>query len=121
MKIAAYNVNGVNSRLPVLLRWSEESAPDIVCLHELKAPQEKFPEAAISDAGYDTIWHGQKCRNGVAILSRVGAIQEARRGLPGDPDDMRPISAIQPTQPQGTASKDLKAASRQVRSRSSRL
>lgn len=87
MKIATYNVNGVNGRLPVLLRWLEESAPDIVCLQELKAPDDKFPAAAIRAAGYDAIWHGQKSWNGVAILSRVGEIHETRRGLPGDRDD----------------------------------
>jgi exodeoxyribonuclease-3 len=83
IKIATYNVNGVNGRLPVLLRWLEESAPDIVCLQELKAPEEKFPEEAIFNAGYDAIWHGQKSWNGVAILSRVGAPVEIRRGLEG--------------------------------------
>lgn len=88
MKIATYNVNGVNGRLPVLLRWLKESAPDIVCLQELKAPQEKFPEQAIRDAGYQAIWHGQKSWNGVAILSRKSAIEEIRRALPGDPGDM---------------------------------
>lgn len=87
MKIATYNVNGVNGRLPVLLRWLEESAPDIVCLQELKAPQEKFPELAIRDAGYNAIWHGQKSWNGVAILARNKEIQEVRRALPGDPED----------------------------------
>lgn len=87
MKIATYNVNGVNGRLPVLLRWLAEAAPDIVCLQELKAPDERFPIDAIRAAGYDAIWHGQKSWNGVAILSRVGSIQETRRGLPGDPDD----------------------------------
>jgi exodeoxyribonuclease-3 len=87
MKIATYNVNGVNGRLPVLLRWLEETTPDVVCLQELKAPQEKFPEQAIRDAGYHAIWHGQKSWNGVAILSRYGEIQETRRGLPGDPED----------------------------------
>jgi exodeoxyribonuclease-3 len=87
MRIATYNVNGVNGRLPVLLRWLEEAAPDIACLQELKAPQEKFPEAPIRDLGYDVIWHGQKSWNGVAMLSRVGEIHETRRGLPGDPDD----------------------------------
>jgi len=86
MKIATYNVNGVNGRLPVLLRWLEERQPDIVCLQELKAPNEKFPEKAIRDSGYDVIWHGQKSWNGVAMLSRVGKIHETRRGLPGDPD-----------------------------------
>ena len=87
MKIATYNVNGVNGRLPVLLRWLEQSAPDVVCLQELKAPQEKFPEKAIEEAGYQAIWHGQKSWNGVAILSRDAKPEEIRRVLPGDPDD----------------------------------
>ncbi|MEN5177872.1 MULTISPECIES: exodeoxyribonuclease III [Brevundimonas] len=89
MKIATYNVNGVNGRLPVLLRWLELAEPDIVCLQELKSPQEKFPESAIRDLGYDVIWHGQSRWNGVALLSRVGEIHETRRGLPGDPEDLQ--------------------------------
>ena len=89
MKIATYNVNGVNGRLPVLLRWLSEEAPDIVCLQELKAPQEKFPETAMRELGYQAIWHGQKSWNGVAILSRCGDIHETRRALPGDPDDVQ--------------------------------
>ena len=72
MKIATYNVNGVNGRLPVLLRWLAEDQPDIVVLQELKAPQDKFPEGPIRDLGYDAIWYGQKSWNGVAMLSRVG-------------------------------------------------
>jgi exodeoxyribonuclease-3 len=88
VKIATYNVNGVNGRLPVLLRWLAETRPDVVCLQELKAPDEKFPEGAIGHAGYEAIWHGQKSWNGVAILSRVGTPVETRRGLPGDPDDV---------------------------------
>ena len=87
MKIATFNVNGVNGRLPVLLRWLAESKPDVACLQELKAPQEKFPEAAIREAGYGVIWHGQKSWNGVAILARGMDPIERRRGLPGDPDD----------------------------------
>jgi exodeoxyribonuclease III len=87
MKIATYNVNGIGARLPVLLRWLAETQPDVVCLQELKAPDEKFPLEAINDAGYAAIWHGQKSWNGVAILSRSGEIQELRKGLPGDPDD----------------------------------
>ncbi|WP_156679972.1 exodeoxyribonuclease III [Sphingomonas profundi] len=89
MKIATYNVNGVNGRLPVLLRWLEEAAPDIVCLQELKAPQEKFPESAIRAAGYGPIWHGQKSWNGVAILARGHDPEETVRGLPGDPADVQ--------------------------------
>jgi exodeoxyribonuclease-3 len=88
MKIATYNVNGVNGRLPVLLRWLAETQPDVVCLQELKAPEEKFPLEAINEAGYQAIWHGQKSWNGVAILSRNLEMQELRRVLPGDPEDL---------------------------------
>jgi exodeoxyribonuclease-3 len=88
MKIATYNVNSINARLPNLLRWLSESAPDVVCLQELKSPQDRFPEAAIRAAGYGVIWHGQKSWNGVAILSKNSDPQEIRRVLPGDPDDV---------------------------------
>src|SRR3954463_4004379 len=87
MKIATYNVNGINARLPVLLRWLEESKPDVACLQELKAPPENFPLEAIQNAGYNAIWHGQKSWNGVAILARNAQPEEIRRGLPDDPDD----------------------------------
>src|SRR6476659_5423339 len=88
MKIATYNVNGVNGRLAVLLRWLKQARPDVVCLQELKAPQEKFPEQALRDAGYGAIWHGQKSWNGVAILAKGAPPVETRRGLPGDPQDL---------------------------------
>jgi exodeoxyribonuclease-3 len=87
MKIATFNVNGVNGRLPVLLRWLDEAAPDIACLQELKTSDEKFPAAALAEAGYAAIWHGQKSYNGVAVLARGRPPMERRRGLPGDPDD----------------------------------
>jgi exodeoxyribonuclease-3 len=89
VKIATFNVNGVNGRLPVLLRWLGEAKPDVVCLQELKAPQEKFPIAAIRDAGYGAIWQGQKSWNGVAILVRGADPVETGRGLPGDPEDVQ--------------------------------
>jgi exodeoxyribonuclease-3 len=88
MKIATYNVNGINGRLPVLLRWLKEAAPDVACLQELKAPQEKFPLQAIEEAGYNAIWHGQKSWNGVAILAKKAKPEEIRRVLPGDPEDL---------------------------------
>jgi exodeoxyribonuclease-3 len=87
VKIATFNVNGVNGRLPILLRWLQEAQPDVVCLQELKAPDQRFPAAAIEDAGYGVIWHGQKSWNGVAILARNAVPVETRRGLPGDPED----------------------------------
>jgi exodeoxyribonuclease-3 len=87
VKIATFNVNGIGARLPALLRWLGEFKPDVACLQELKAPQDKFPEAAIREAGYSPIWHGQKSWNGVAILARGREPVESRRGLPGDPED----------------------------------
>ncbi len=87
MRIATYNVNGINGRLPVLLRWLDHERPDVVCLQELKAPDEKVPRLALEKAGYGAIWHGQSRWNGVAILSRDCEPVETRRGLPGDPDD----------------------------------
>jgi exodeoxyribonuclease-3 len=87
VKIATFNVNGINGRLPVLLRWLAVAEPDVVCLQELKAADEKFPEAAIRAAGYGAVWHGQKSWNGVAILARNAMPVETRRDLPGDADD----------------------------------
>lgn len=88
MRIATYNVNSINARLPVFLRWLAETQPDIVCLQELKAPQEKFPVAEIQQAGYNALWVGQKSWNGVAILARGMQIEETRRALPGDAEDV---------------------------------
>jgi len=88
MKIATYNVNGVNGRLNVLLRWLSDTQPDIVCLQELKAPQDKFPERAINEAGYNAIWHGQKQWNGVAVLAK-GEIKEIGKTLPGNVEDLQ--------------------------------
>lgn len=86
MKIATYNVNGINGRLPVLLQWLKEAKPDVVCLQELKCPDKLFPQQQLLDAGYHAIWQGQKSWNGVAILA-TEEIKETRRGLDGDPDD----------------------------------
>ena len=88
MRIATYNVNGINARLPVLMRWLDEAKPDVVCLQELKAPQEKIPVDAIQEVGYSGIWHGQKSWNGVAIITRDGQPEEVRRILPGDGEDL---------------------------------
>jgi exodeoxyribonuclease III len=87
VRIATFNVNGINGRLPVLLRWLEEALPDVVCLQELKAADDKFPEAAIRSAGFGAIWHGQKGWNGVALLARGEKPIETRRELPGEAED----------------------------------
>lgn len=89
MKIATFNVNGINGRLPVLLRWLEFAKPDLVCLQELKAPQEKFPERALAEAGYGAVWRGQKSWNGVAVLRRGNKPVAVRHELPGDAQDVQ--------------------------------
>lgn len=87
MKIATFNINGIAGRLAVLLRWLEESTPDVACLQELKTTDDRFPAAAIEAAGYGAVWHGQKSWNGVAILARGAEPVETRRSLPGEPGD----------------------------------
>ena len=87
MKIATFNVNDINKRLANLLAWLAEAEPDIVCLQELKADQDRFPEAALRDAGYPAAWRGQRSWNGVAILARGTAPIVTRTELPGDADD----------------------------------
>ncbi len=87
MKIATFNVNSIGARLPRLLEWLKETAPDVACLQELKTVDSNFPHEALREAGYGAIWHGQKSYNGVAILARGADPVERRRGLPGDPED----------------------------------
>jgi exodeoxyribonuclease-3 len=87
MKLATFNINGIRSRLPALLKWLDQEQPDIACLQELKAPDTAFPEAELRDAGYGAIWHGQTSWNGVAILAKGTTPTETRRGLPGGDAD----------------------------------
>jgi exodeoxyribonuclease-3 len=87
VRIATYNVNGVNGRLRRLLEWLRETTPDIVCLQELKTDDTKFPAKALAEAGYEAVWHGQRSHHGVAILAKGEAPRELRRGLPGDLED----------------------------------
>ena len=87
MKIATFNINSINRRLPNLLGWLRASAPDVVCLQELKATDRSFPAAAIRDAGYGAVWRGQQSWNGVAILAKNATPVVTRTDLPGDPDD----------------------------------
>ena len=87
MRIATYNVNGVNGRLPQLLDWLAETRPDVVCLQEIKTDDAKCPTQAVERAGYAASWHGQRSHHGVAILARGTVPVERRRGLPGDATD----------------------------------
>jgi len=86
LRIASYNINGINPRFHVLTRWLAEFEPDIVGVQELKCTDDMFPNTAIEQLGYSAIWHGQKSWNGVALLSKVGTPVETRRALPGDPN-----------------------------------
>ena len=87
MKLATFNINNVNRRLPNLLNWLKTSRPDVVCLQELKSPDAEFPARVIEKAGYHSIWRGQKTWNGVAILARATKPILIRNALPGDPND----------------------------------
>ena len=60
MKIATFNINNINRRLPNLLRWLRAAKPDIVALQELKSTDDDFPVSAIGNAGYGAVWRGQK-------------------------------------------------------------
>jgi exodeoxyribonuclease III len=86
MRIATFNINGTAARLPRLLDWLADKQPDVACLQEIKTISENFPVAALRDAGYHCLVHGQKGFNGVAILSRAPAV-ETQRGLPGNDTD----------------------------------
>ena len=70
MRIATWNVNSVNARLPTVLAWLETARPDVACLQEIKCVDEKFPREAMEALGYNVEVHGQKTYNGVAILSK---------------------------------------------------
>ena len=89
MRIATFNINGVNTRLVNLLEWLEAARPDVVCLQELKATDAQFPATAIRQAGYSAVWKGESRWNGVAILSRGGEPVVTRRSLPGDAKDIQ--------------------------------
>jgi exodeoxyribonuclease-3 len=87
MKVATFNINNINRRLPNLLQWLQQAKPDIVALQELKSPDDDFPLSAIEKAGYGAAWRGQKTWNGVAILARQAEPVLIRTELPGDAAD----------------------------------
>ena len=86
MRIATWNVNSVNARLPTVLAWLEQAKPDVACFQEIKCVDEKFPREAFESLGYNVETHGQKSYNGVALLSKH-RLSDVRRGLPGDEAD----------------------------------
>src|SRR3954454_9307797 len=87
MKIATFNINNINKRLPNLHGWLRAARPDVACLQELKSTDADFPIAALRRAGYQAVWRGQKSWNGVAILARGMEPVLTRSELPGDPKD----------------------------------
>jgi len=86
MRIASFNINGIRARLPALITWLKETAPDVALLQEIKSADAAFPREPIEDLGYNVETHGQKGFNGVAILSKT-RIEDVARGLPGDDTD----------------------------------
>ncbi|NHK29013.1 exodeoxyribonuclease III [Parvularcula flava] len=86
MKIASWNVNSINARLPRILEWFDAANPDVCVLQEIKCLDEKFPVAEFEDRGYHCEVHGQKTYNGVALLSKF-PVEDVIRGLPGNEDD----------------------------------
>ena len=87
MRIATFNINGINQRLANLTAWLRDTKPDVVCLQEIKSTDAAFPHAALAAVGYAALCHGQGPHHGVAILTRGRPAIETRRGLPGDPGD----------------------------------
>ncbi len=86
LTIATWNVNSITARLPNVLAWLKDHAPDVVLLQELKTTEDKFPQLELSALGYHAAVFGQKAWNGVAILSKH-KITDVRTGLPGDAAD----------------------------------
>lgn len=93
MKLATWNINSLTVRLPQVLDWLGTNPVDVLALQELKMSDDKFPHAALAEAGYQSVCFGQKTYNGVALLSRTPAT-DVVRNIPGFSDDMaRVISA----------------------------
>lgn len=87
MKLATWNINSLNVRLPQVLDWLASNPVDVLALQELKLTDDKFPHAAFTEAGYHAQWFGQKTYNGVALLSRTPAT-DVVKNIPGFSDDM---------------------------------
>jgi exodeoxyribonuclease-3 len=104
VRIATFNVNDINKRLPNVLRWLDDTEPDVVCLQEMKCIDQSFPSTALRDAGYFAVWQGEARWNGVAILARGAEPVLTRLALPGDPSDRQARYIEAAVQQTGTAS-----------------
>ena len=93
MKIASWNVNSLNVRLPHLQQWLQSAQPDVVALQETKLEDAKFPDTALAESGYRSVFAGQKTYNGVAILARGHAIADVQIGIPGFADEQKRVLA----------------------------
>ena len=93
MKIASWNVNSLNVRMPHLDTWLRAAAPDIVALQETKLEDSRFPDTELAGLGYRSVFAGQKTYNGVAILARERAIGEVQVGIPGFDDEQKRVIA----------------------------
>ena len=96
MKIATFNINNINRRLPNLLNWLTASKSDVVCLQELKCSERDFPAAPIKEAGYSAVWRGEKTWNGVAILARTANPFSPAQRFPAMPLTSRPGTSKRP-------------------------
>lgn len=92
MKIASWNVNSLNVRLPHLQEWLRLAAPDVVALQETKLEDSKFPDTVLAEQGYRSVFSGQKTYNGVAILSREPA-SDVQCDIPGFEDPQKRVIA----------------------------
>jgi len=93
MKIASWNVNSLNVRLPHLEQWLREAQPDVVGIQETKLEDGRFPDAVLAGLGYRSVFSGQKTYNGVAILARERAIDDVQAGIPGFDDEQKRVLA----------------------------
>ena len=89
MKIASWNVNSLNVRMPHLAQWLRDAQPDIVALQETKVDDERFPDSALAELGYRSVFCGQKTYNGVALLSKVSFAPECITAIPGFDDPQK--------------------------------
>jgi exodeoxyribonuclease-3 len=93
MKIASWNVNSLNVRLPHLEQWLRDAQPDVVGIQETKLDDPRFPDTALAGLGYRSVFSGQKTYNGVAILARDRTIEQVQIGIPGFEDEQKRVIA----------------------------